>query len=240
LFSILAPLFSELTLLLHIMAPFWEKSKGFFKRVKNHDVQAGKPPDIIAGSAGLTKNTPKSSQVPMGPDSKVDDQIDSPIVRSASLTQQSPSIDLPTPSPEATPKVSTLENASRPAHSVPSSLRGSLWNQAYDLLKVEESDLVDAYERILSRELGKGEWDAVDLEPQNNVIGQGNSEQRRSQMMRLIQAGLDKTGKEATVKQKISDGMQVVQSVRGIIDRAVKASPEASLAWVGVCFGLEV
>ena len=34
--------------------------------------------------------------------------------------------------------------------------------------------------------------------------------------------------------------MQAVHSVKGIIDKAVKAAPEAALAWVGVCFALEV
>lgn len=33
-------------------------------------------------------------------------------------------------------------------------------------------------------------------------------------MMRLIQAGLDKTKKEAAVKQGIQDGMQAVHSVK--------------------------
>lgn len=59
-------------------------------------------------------------------------------------------------------------------------------------------------------------------------------------MMRLIQAGLDKTEKEAAVKQGIEDGMQVVHSLGGIIDKAVKAAPEAALAWVGLCFVVEV
>lgn len=59
-------------------------------------------------------------------------------------------------------------------------------------------------------------------------------------MMRLIQAGLEKTEKEAAVKQSLEDGMQAVHSVKGIIDKVVKAAPEAALALVGVCFALEV
>ncbi|KAH6977605.1 NACHT domain-containing protein [Ilyonectria destructans] len=45
--------------------------------------------------------------------------------------------------------------------------------------------------------------------------------------------------KEASIKQGIDKGLQVVQAVRGIIDNAVHASPEAAIAWVGVCLGLE-
>ena len=31
-----------------------------------------------------------------------------------------------------------------------------------------------------------------------------------------------------------------VQAVRGIVDKAIQAAPEAAVAWVGVCLGLEV
>lgn len=59
-------------------------------------------------------------------------------------------------------------------------------------------------------------------------------------MERLVRAGLERTEKEATVKQGIEQGMQAVNSVKGIVDKAVQASPEAALAWVGICFALEV
>lgn len=59
-------------------------------------------------------------------------------------------------------------------------------------------------------------------------------------MKQLVQAGLERTQKEAAVKRGIDDGLQAVHAVKGAIDKAVQAAPEAAIAWVGVCFGLEV
>lgn len=59
-------------------------------------------------------------------------------------------------------------------------------------------------------------------------------------MQQLVQAGLDRTQKQASIKRGIDEGLQVVQTVRGIVDKAVHAAPEAAVAWVGVCLGLEV
>lgn len=59
-------------------------------------------------------------------------------------------------------------------------------------------------------------------------------------MQQLVKAGLDRTQKQASIKQGINEGLQAVQAVRGIVDKAVQAAPEAAIAWVGVCLGLEV
>ncbi|KAM6516799.1 hypothetical protein FSOLCH5_007741 [Fusarium solani] len=59
-------------------------------------------------------------------------------------------------------------------------------------------------------------------------------------MQQLVQAGLDRTKKQASIKRGIDEGLQAVQAVRGIMDNAVKAAPEAAVAWVGVCLGLEI
>jgi CTP synthase (UTP-ammonia lyase) len=59
-------------------------------------------------------------------------------------------------------------------------------------------------------------------------------------MQLLVQQGLDRTQKQASVKRGIDEGLQALQAVRGIVDKAVQAAPEAAVAWVGVCLGLEV
>jgi hypothetical protein len=59
-------------------------------------------------------------------------------------------------------------------------------------------------------------------------------------MQQLVQNGLDRTQKVASIKQGIDEGLQAVQAVRGIVDKAIQAAPEAAVAWVGVCLGLEV
>ncbi|RSL60118.1 hypothetical protein CEP51_013820 [Fusarium floridanum] len=59
-------------------------------------------------------------------------------------------------------------------------------------------------------------------------------------MKQLVQAGLDRTQKQASIKRGIDEGLQAVQEVRRIVDKAVHAAPEAAIAWVGVCLGLEI
>ncbi|KAI1648296.1 uncharacterized protein F4817DRAFT_70175 [Daldinia loculata] len=113
---------------------------------------------------------------------------------------------------------------------VHTSLQGRLWNEVYDCLKAEQPKLVDAYETLLSRELIE-DLSSTDEAVQNNDIDQTNSERRRSQMHRLVQAGLEKTGTEATVKQNIQGTMNYISPVKEFIDIAVKSVPEAAIAW---------
>jgi hypothetical protein len=60
------------------------------------------------------------------------------------------------------------------------------------------------------------------------------------QMRQLVQDGLHRTERDANVKQGMEDGIQAAIAVKEVVDRAVQASPEAALVWVGVCFALEV
>lgn len=99
---------------------------------------------------------------------------------------------------------------------------------------------MDAYERLLSNVLGEGDSSSADETPPKNEIDQTNSETRRPQMLRFVQAGLKKTEGEDAVKHNIRGKMHAVISVKGLIDTAVKSSPEAALAWTGVCFALQV
>ncbi|RYP84315.1 hypothetical protein DL770_005219 [Monosporascus sp. CRB-9-2] len=139
----------------------------------------------------------------------------------------SPAPTTPTPQPTS-PDLTTSE------------LQGRLWNEAYDDLKKKESKLVDAYERLLSRELSEGDSSSMDETPQENEIEQTNLKTRRTQMVRLVQAGLKKIEKEAAVKHDIQEKMHTVSSVKELIDTAVKSVPEAAIAWTGACFILQM
>lgn len=125
-----------------------------------------------------------------------------------------------------------------PKTSLPN-LQERLWNHAYDELKASETKVVEAYEEILSAELRRNDSTSVADESTKNEIGE-TREMRRRQMQQLVQAGLDRTQKDASIKGGIDKGLQAVQAVRGIMDKAVQAAPEASIAWVGVCLGLEI
>ncbi|KAL2005187.1 hypothetical protein VTN00DRAFT_3037 [Thermoascus crustaceus] len=124
--------------------------------------------------------------------------------------------------------------------SAPQCLPQMLWDKAYDALKVEESKLVQAYEKILSRELNEDAPSAVTTDSQKNTIEQENAAKRQSQMRQLIQAGLKKTQREAQVKESIGEGMRVVNSVKDIISPAIRNVPEAALPWAGVILALQI
>ena len=84
-----------------------------------------------------------------------------------------------------------------------------LWDRAYDDLKREEPEIVNKYEKILSRQLQEGPNSPVP-ESQPNTIAQTNPDVRRRQMTQLIHAGLDKTAREATVKEYLGVAAEVV------------------------------
>lgn len=105
----------------------------------------------------------------------------------------------------------------------PSGLPSQLWTQAYDAVKDDKPDLVDAYETLLRCVLG-GKSDATD----------------RRQMDELIREGLEKTKKEAAAKQKVEEGIRIISSISNLVGTAVKHAPEAAAAWGGVCLLLQV
>jgi hypothetical protein len=127
----------------------------------------------------------------------------------------------------------------------PPSLPEQLWNQAYDQVKTGDSSTVDTYEKILSARLSQKDADpadsshSADLASQQNAIEQ-DPDKRWKQMCQLVQDGLHRTEKNTNVKHGMEDGIQAATAMKEVVGRAMQASPEAALAWVGVCFALEV
>jgi hypothetical protein len=156
-------------------------------------------------------------------------------------TQQIPAA-IPTPTPPL-PAALVTDSAdietTADAHGTTTSLPVRLWDRAYNAIKQEEGGLVDAYEKILSRQLQDGPGSVVP-ESQPNTIAQNNPDARRHQMTQLIHTGLDKTAREATVKDGLGVAVDVVLSVRNIISLAMQAMPQAALAWTGICLTLEL
>lgn len=120
-----------------------------------------------------------------------------------------------------------------------------LWNRAYDHAKESDAGIVDAYEKILSNRLYHGVVDNSDsfqstkLEAQHNEIAEG-PEKRRAQMHQLIQHGLRRTEKDARAKHGVEENIRSLMVVKESVDKAIHASPEAAIPWVGVCIALEV
>jgi hypothetical protein len=120
------------------------------------------------------------------------------------------------------------------------SLPERLWDQAYDALKIQNATLVQAYEKILSRNLHGQESTSPVTDSEENVIAQDDFHARRTQMRRLIDEGLDKTAREARIKKTIGTANQFVSTAKDIISSAIQSAPQAALAWAGVCVALEV
>ncbi|KAL2195022.1 NACHT domain-containing protein, partial [Corynascus similis CBS 632.67] len=102
------------------------------------------------------------------------------------------------------------------ANDAPTSLPAQLWDRAYNEVKREEMELVDIYEKILSRQLQGGPGLAVS-EFQLNIIAQDNPDTRRRQMTQLIHTGLERIKREAKVKEDLSMAVHIVLSAKNMI-----------------------
>lgn len=124
--------------------------------------------------------------------------------RSLNVSAQQPATTISEALPPTTPPAQTgstghLSTSSTSPSAFPD-LHERLWNKAYDELKEEGAEWVEAYERILSHELEGTDSNFPDSNSQKNEIEGRDYAKRRSQMELLIQRGLDKTQGEANVK----------------------------------------
>lgn len=151
----------------------------------------------------------------------------------------------PAASTPTSSNVATLSTALSPPIEVSANdLRGRLWNEAFDGLESVDANTFKQYQEILLEQLQKQDGQLQDapsdpasatddaIRPVNNG--------RWMQMERLVKIGLQRTDKSSTIKSSISDKIKVITPFKELIGDAVKASPEASVAWVGVSFALEV
>ena len=115
-----------------------------------------------------------------------------------------------------------------------SRLPGRLWTQAYDAVNEANPKLVHAYETLLRRVPGEPD-PAPEAEDDRADV-----ELTRTQMVRLVQAGLEKTKGEAEKKKKAGEAVRVISSVRDLVGAALRHAPEAAAAWGGVCLLLQV
>ncbi|KAH7309923.1 hypothetical protein B0I35DRAFT_359209, partial [Stachybotrys elegans] len=162
--------------------------------------------------------------------------------------RQSPSLP---PSPKSSRPASTtaIQTPSQLPQSSPApkdintppsgSLQERIWNQAYDNLKESELKVVNAFEEILSAKLDPNKSSSADHQPIENNI-QKDWKSRSRQMQQLVQTELDQMKKRDSITRGLDESLQAVQAVRGIIDGAIRAAPEAAVAWAGVCLGLEI
>jgi N-terminal domain of NWD NACHT-NTPase len=219
------------------------KNRGKSKTKKDSAIASSIMPGMTSTSIAGTSLTcgessqPETSSILANVEPQSSKQAPS-ISRPASSVHQPVSTVSPEhPTPTASPALTATSDT---VASEPSSLPERLWDRAYDELKDKESDLVDAYEKILSRELKEGNSSSLTSGLCENAIEQKNLMTRRSQMKELVQAGLKKTEGEDKVKQIIGRAMKGVHSVKHVIDSALNSVPQAAIAWAGVCCALQV
>lgn len=149
-----------------------------------------------------------------------------------------------TPNP-ASSNVAGLSTALSPPIEVSvNDLRGRLWNEAFDGLESVDANTIKRYKEILLEQLQNQDGQLQDapsdpVSANDDAIRPANNGRWR-QMEQLVEIGLQRTDKSNTIKSSISDKVKVITPFKELIGNAVKASPEASVAWVGVSFALEV
>ncbi|KAL2884564.1 Vegetative incompatibility protein HET-E-1 [Ceratocystis lukuohia] len=117
-----------------------------------------------------------------------------------------------------------------------STLQEKIWGNAYKGLKSKEPRLVEAFEKII---LSKCH---LSVKPTDRIEGKVTVELNvtSSQMREVAEQGIEKTKKQAALVQGTDHGLRAVQAVMGIMDRALRAAPEAAVIWATVCLGIEV
>ncbi|KAL7956275.1 hypothetical protein V8C34DRAFT_315809 [Trichoderma compactum] len=118
----------------------------------------------------------------------------------------------------------------------PKPLQGRLWNEAYEQLKSNNAELVESYETILSTQLFRGQNGPSESASLENQIDKAYGE-RWKQMQMIVEAALEKKKQSIEKKQKIGNGLAAVSTA---MSQAVRAVPEAAVAWTGACFALEM
>ncbi|KAH6715924.1 hypothetical protein BKA61DRAFT_479224 [Leptodontidium sp. MPI-SDFR-AT-0119] len=115
----------------------------------------------------------------------------------------------------------------------------SLWNQAYDNL---EKDLVEKYNKLLSRELTSAYKIQVIYETVNQIST--DPIVRRTQLDEIMERGKKRmensrskytiAGHDFDLKKQLTEAADFVLWGKAFVDQAVKPSAEASLIWAGV------
>jgi hypothetical protein len=136
---------------------------------------------------------------------------------------------------ESVPKPPPTESIEQPTPDISVSER--LWNEAYDSLESDNTELVISYVKTLETVLGTNPGVA----PDTNISAElRNWTKRQIHMRRLVEEGQAKIFRPSKITTKIGDGASYVLWFKNIIDLAVRSVPQAALPWAGVCLGLQV
>ncbi|KAH7308372.1 hypothetical protein B0I35DRAFT_482952 [Stachybotrys elegans] len=229
------------------ISKFFQRSKGSHYGSSNADKQgtrdnrSGPTPTRLTEASSsvvaVSRNSPSLPAQTSPPTSRLLRATESPVP--ATPGTSSPTVRPTTPLSQITPL----------SEDVP-----SLWNRAYEALRDEDPQLVDRYEKLLSRELEEHPNSIVapqNMQPRGDDLDYTknrmdyNCDKRQSQLKTITDRGLHRAdekqikytlfGHGFVLKEQVAQAAQFIQAMKNLVDEAIKVSPEASLAWAGVC-----
>ncbi|KAK6071843.1 Ankyrin repeat domain-containing protein 50-like protein 3 [Seiridium cupressi] len=168
--------------------------------------------------------------------------------RKRGAESQPPSTDTPSVTCSASSTYPTPTGPSDDASSTFStSTNQSLWDHAYKALEKQSPDLIKEYQDLLAKEAQSMAL-PVQTEPSDSAISETRIRFDRTHLLAISEKGLTRMEERKTMfgigdrkfvpKEQINHAAELVLRVKDFIGEAVKASPEASIAWVGVCLVL--
>lgn len=111
----------------------------------------------------------------------------------------------------------------------------SLWERAYENLREENPSLIKAYEALLAKHLlsdlslTSASGTSVDQEKMQQITKHGLESLNESRLKYTI------AGMEFVVLDQVAQVSEALIKFKEYVADAIKASPEASMAWAGVC-----
>lgn len=146
----------------------------------------------------------------------------------------------------------------------------SLWEEAYDFLREEDSKLIDAYQKDLIASVGSSQQGksaglrflpfSIGFSCTSNdqiSLGKGNTSsldtigaEPQAQVQKLLEHKFQEVenarlkikvkGREIVISEQVRKTIQIILSAKDIIGTAISTEPHAALAWAGVLFILPV
>lgn len=133
--------------------------------------------------------------------------------------------------------ISSSKSLADQSQAPPASRQAELWNRAYNELKSEEPEIVEAYEKLLSVKLA--EIDGLPRDNTKNLISTSPKE-RCGQMRKVAENELKKTERSTAIQEKVNGVIQTVSPFKQVIDQIVQFVPQAAVPWAGVSLAFEV
>lgn len=113
------------------------------------------------------------------------------------------------------------------------------------MLIIREADVADANLNVDIKLNNDSTMQGEPSDEVNNVIHQADRQSRQEQLDMIIKCGLERMdegrtkyrifGHEFVLRDQITQAAELVQWAKDWTGDAVKASPEASVAWAGIC-----